>query len=171
MSEIFIIKQLLSEDHANICVQRISQSLHIVSAWPKIVILPNLWVPDERDLRFASTVSNYNSRNTQCIPVVIIFVFPRSKSGIFDLILGKPLIFVQTLHIVSTLPRCKWKVYVKKYHSFRMTLFYLLVIFCPIQHPALLGAWIQNRGGVQQAVEEIALRPLKRDFGTCISKV
>ena len=30
-------------------------------------ILPNLYVPDERDL---STGSDFNPRNTQCIPVV-----------------------------------------------------------------------------------------------------
>jgi hypothetical protein len=40
-----------------------------------MAIFPNLYVPDERDLRFASTGSNYNPRNTQCIPVVIIFAF------------------------------------------------------------------------------------------------
>ena len=42
-------------------------------ARPKTVIFPNLFVPAERDLRFASTGSNYNSRNTQCFHVVIIF--------------------------------------------------------------------------------------------------
>jgi hypothetical protein len=30
-----------------------------------------------------------NPRNTQCIPVVKIFAFPRSKSGIFDLTSNK----------------------------------------------------------------------------------
>jgi hypothetical protein len=34
--------------------------------------LPNICVPAERDL---STGSNFNPRNTQCIPVVIIFAF------------------------------------------------------------------------------------------------
>jgi hypothetical protein len=34
--------------------------------------LPNICVPDERDL---STGSNFNSRNTLCIPVVKIFAF------------------------------------------------------------------------------------------------
>jgi len=33
--------------------------------------------------------SNFNPRNTQCISVVKIIAFPRSKSGICDLILGK----------------------------------------------------------------------------------
>jgi len=33
--------------------------------------------------------SNFNPRNTQCIPVVKVFVFSRSKSGIFDLNLHK----------------------------------------------------------------------------------
>jgi hypothetical protein len=37
--------------------------------------LPNLSVPDERDLRFASTGSNFNPRNTQCIPPVKFFTF------------------------------------------------------------------------------------------------
>ncbi len=37
--------------------------------------LPNICVPDERDLRFASTGSNFNPRNTTCIPVVNIFPF------------------------------------------------------------------------------------------------
>jgi hypothetical protein len=32
-----------------------------------MAIFPNLYVPDERDLRFASTGSNYNPRNTQCM--------------------------------------------------------------------------------------------------------
>ncbi len=34
--------------------------------------LPNICVPDERDL---STGSNFNPRNTPCIPVVKIFAF------------------------------------------------------------------------------------------------
>jgi hypothetical protein len=33
--------------------------------------------------------SNFIPQNTQCIPVVKMFVFPRSKSGIFDLNLNK----------------------------------------------------------------------------------
>jgi len=37
----------------------------------------------------SSSDSNYNPRNTYCITVVKIFVFTRSKSGIFDLILHK----------------------------------------------------------------------------------
>ena len=32
-----------------------------------MAIFPNLYVPDERDLRFASTGSNFNSRNTKCM--------------------------------------------------------------------------------------------------------
>jgi len=32
--------------------------------------LSNFCVPDERDLRFASTGLNFNPRNSQCIPVV-----------------------------------------------------------------------------------------------------
>ena len=32
--------------------------------------LSDFCVPDERDLRFASTGSNFNPRNTQCIPPV-----------------------------------------------------------------------------------------------------
>ena len=32
--------------------------------------LPNLCAPDERDLCFASTGSNFNPRNAQCIPPV-----------------------------------------------------------------------------------------------------
>jgi len=61
-------------------------------------IFSNLCVPDELDLRFTSTGSNFNPRNTPCIypkgiyyaaPVVKIFAFPRSKSGIFDLTLNK----------------------------------------------------------------------------------
>jgi hypothetical protein len=32
-----------------------------------MAIFPNLCVPAERDLRFASTGSNYNPRNTQCM--------------------------------------------------------------------------------------------------------
>jgi hypothetical protein len=35
-------------------------------------LLPNICVPDERDL---STGSNFNPRNTQCIPVVKFFAF------------------------------------------------------------------------------------------------
>jgi hypothetical protein len=59
-----------------------------------MAIFPNLYVPDERDLRFASTGSNFNPRNILYIypkgiysvePVFEIFAFPRSKSGIFDL--------------------------------------------------------------------------------------
>ena len=67
-----------------------------------MAIFPNLYVPDERDLRFASTGSNYNPRNTQCMdacPAVFErggcnFRLPpaqspgfstRSKSGIFAL--------------------------------------------------------------------------------------
>ena len=38
-------------------------------------LLPNSCVPDGRDLRFASTGSNFNPRNTQCIPVVKILAF------------------------------------------------------------------------------------------------
>jgi len=34
--------------------------------------LTNFYVPDERDLRYASTGSNFNPRNTSCIPVVKI---------------------------------------------------------------------------------------------------
>jgi len=37
-----------------------------------MAIFPNFCVPDERDL---STGSNFNPRNTQCIPVVKIFAF------------------------------------------------------------------------------------------------
>jgi len=37
--------------------------------------LSDICVPDERDLRFASTGSNFNPRNTTCIPVVNIFAF------------------------------------------------------------------------------------------------
>jgi hypothetical protein len=32
--------------------------------------LSDICVPDERDLRFASTGSNFNLQNTTCIPVV-----------------------------------------------------------------------------------------------------
>jgi hypothetical protein len=32
-----------------------------------MAIFPNLCVPAERDLRFASTGSNYNPLNTQCM--------------------------------------------------------------------------------------------------------
>ena len=71
----------------------------IIRARPKTVIFPNLCVPAERDLRFASTGSNYNPRNTQCIPacpvglgdrtgVVIIFTFIDLEKK--DLILGLP---------------------------------------------------------------------------------
>ena len=52
-----------------------------------MAIFSNLYVPDERDLRFASTGSNYNPRNTQCMDacplylsgVVIISAFPPLK--------------------------------------------------------------------------------------------
>ncbi len=37
--------------------------------------LPDFCVPDERDLRFASTGSNFNPRNIQYIPVFEIFAF------------------------------------------------------------------------------------------------
>jgi len=37
----------------------------------------------------SASVSNCNPLSTQCIPVVKIFAFPRSKSGIFDLNLKK----------------------------------------------------------------------------------
>jgi len=48
--------------------------------------LPDICVPDERDL---STGSNFDPRNIQYIPAVKIFAFPRSKSGIFDLTSNK----------------------------------------------------------------------------------
>jgi hypothetical protein len=56
-----------------------------------MAIFPNLCFPAGRDLRFASTGSNYNPRNTlKCIPVVIIFAF---------LDLGDNLSFSDTLKV------------------------------------------------------------------------
>ena len=48
------------------------QTIEPISKRP---LLPNICVPDERDLRFASTGSNFNPRNTPCIFVVKIFAF------------------------------------------------------------------------------------------------
>ena len=42
---------------------------------PRMAIFRNLFVPDERDLRFASTGSDFNPQNTKCIPAVKIFAF------------------------------------------------------------------------------------------------
>jgi hypothetical protein len=44
--------------------------------------LLNFCVPDERDLRFASTGSNFNPRNTPCIPVVKIIAFLELKQNL-----------------------------------------------------------------------------------------
>jgi hypothetical protein len=38
-----------------------------IGGCPRMAISRNLCVPDERDLRFASTGSNFNPRNTQCM--------------------------------------------------------------------------------------------------------
>jgi len=48
-------------------------------AFGKRPLLPNSGVPDRRDLRFASTDSNFNPQNTQCIPACP--VGPRGKTG------------------------------------------------------------------------------------------
>ena len=39
-------------------------SEHLLGGCPRMAIFPNFYVPAERDLRFASTGSNYNPRNT-----------------------------------------------------------------------------------------------------------
>ena len=57
----------------------------ILRPFAKRHFLSDFCVPVERDLRFASTGSNFNLRNIPYIPVFEIFAFPRSKSGIFDL--------------------------------------------------------------------------------------
>jgi len=44
----------------------------LVRVHPEMALLPNLIVPDERDL---STGSNFNPQNTQCIPAVKIIAF------------------------------------------------------------------------------------------------
>ena len=46
-----------------------------VETFEKRPLLPNSCVPDGRDLRFASTGSNFNPQNALCIPVVKIFAF------------------------------------------------------------------------------------------------
>ena len=71
-----------------------------------MAIFYNLCVPGERDLRFASTGSNYNPRNTQCMdacPAVFKrggydFRLPPLKVRDLRLDLAKKfIVFVQTL--------------------------------------------------------------------------